>query len=259
MRINTNIASLNAQRHLWNTSQSVNRSMERLSSGLRINRAADDAAGLAISEGLKSDIRALTQASRNAADGVSMVQIAEGAMDEINSIVVRMRELAMQASTDTMGDTERGYLNDEYTALMEEINRISDSTEFNGINLLNGSVGDANIIVGLGTLPSDAITVDLSTDVDTSAGGLNLVATSVDTSANALAAVDEIEAAIGIVVTARASFGASQNRLESAMRSISNSIENLSAANSRIRDADLAYETSVMTSKIGRASCRERV
>lgn len=252
MRLNTNVASLNAQRHLWNTTRQVSQSMERLSSGLRINRAADDAAGLAISEGLKSDIRALEQSSRNAADGISLVQIAEGAMDEINGILIRMRELAQQASNETMGSTERGYLDDEYQALIAEVDRISASTEFNGIQLLDGSAATIDIVVGLGTTASDAISIDLGTAVDSTQLGLAGTSLTGADNTNAQAAVDALEVGAGgaldTVVSARASFGAAQNRFESAMRSIANSIENMAAANSRIRDADLAYETSVMTS-----------
>lgn len=247
MRINTNIAALNAQRHLWNTTNNVSKSMERLSSGLRINRAADDAAGLAISEGMKSDIAALGQASRNAADGVSMVQIAEGAMDEVSSILVRMRELAQQASNETLGATERGYINDEFQELSAEIDRISVSTEFNGMALLDGTSGDVDIQVGIGTAATDAITVALGTATNTTTLGINLSSLAGADNTNAQAAVTALDGAVDTVISSRAGFGASQNRFESAMRSIANSIENISAANSRIRDTDLAYETSVMT------------
>jgi len=221
--------------------------MERLSSGLRINRAADDAAGLAISEGMKSDIRALEQASRNAADGVSMVQIAEGAMDEVNSILIRMRELAQQASNETLGLTERGYVDDEYQALSAEIDRISTSTDFNGIALLDGSSGDVDIQVGIGTAAGDAITVALGTATNTTTLGLNLTGLTGADNTNAQLAVTALDGALDTVLSSRAGFGASQNRFESVMRSIANSIENIAAANSRIRDTDLAYETSVMT------------
>ena len=137
LRINTNVASLNAQRHLYNTTMNFQKSMERLSSGMRINRSGDDAAGLAISESLKSDIRALQQASRNAADGISLVQTAEGSLDEVNNILLRLRELAEQAATETLGEDERIYLNSEFQALLDEINRISSTAEFNGIMLLD--------------------------------------------------------------------------------------------------------------------------
>jgi flagellin len=225
--------------------------MERLSTGLRINRAADDAAGLAISEGLKSDIRALGQASRNAADGVSLAQIAEGALDEVNSILIRMRELAQQASNDTMGLTERSYLDDEYQALSAEITRIGTSTEFNGMSLLDGTAGNIDIIVGLGTTANDAITIAMGTAINATTLGLNLTSLTGADNTNAqlaVTALDNPTGALDTIISRRASLGAAQNRFESAMRSIANSIENLSAANSRIRDADLAYETSVMTS-----------
>jgi len=247
MRINTNIASINAQRHLWNTGNTVSKSMERLSSGLRINRAADDAAGLAISEGMKSDIRALGQASKNAADGISMVQIAEGSMNEVNSILIRMRELAQQASNETLGATERDYIDDEFQALSAEIDRISTSTDFNGIALLDGTAGSLDIQVGIGTTAADAIAVDLTTA--TNATTLGVVASDLTgaDNTNAQLAVTALDGALDIVLSSRAGFGAAQNRFESAMRSIANSIENIAAANSRIRDTDLAYETSVMT------------
>ncbi len=160
IRINTNISSLNTQRHLSNSTMSLSKSMEKLSSGLRINRAGDDAAGLAISEGLKSDIRALDQAARNAADGISLVQTGEGAMDEVSSILLRMKELAEQSLNGTLSDTDRGYLNAEYSALTSEIDRISAATEFNGVKLLDGS-GSATlgIQVGIGTAASDSVAI----------------------------------------------------------------------------------------------------
>ena len=150
IRINTNVASINTTRHLSNSTMAFGKSMEKLSSGLRINRAGDDAAGLAISENLKADIRALNQAARNGADGISLVQTAEGAMDEVSSILLRMKELAEQSMNGTLTDTDRSYLNSEYTALSSEIDRISDSTEFNGVSLLDGSL-DVDIQVGIST------------------------------------------------------------------------------------------------------------
>ena len=245
IRINTNIAAINTRRNLYNSTTKFQKSMEKLSSGLRINRAADDAAGLAISEGLKSDIRALEQASRNASDGVSMVQTAEGALDEVSNILLRMKELTEQSLTGTLGDTERGYLTAEYSELQSEINRISDSAEFNGIKLLDASGGSVNIQVGISTDTWDSIAVDLSADLDSA--GLSLTA-AIDTAANAATAMDEIDSAIEQVSSARSGFGAIQNRLESSIRNINNTAENLSAANSRIRDVDVAYETSKMTS-----------
>ena len=244
IRINTNVSSLNTQRHLYNNSVKYSKSMEKLSSGLRINRAGDDAAGLAISESLKSDIRALNQASRNAADGVSLAQTAEGAMDEVSSILLRMKELAEQSMTGTVSDTERGYLNAEYTALQDEINRIAGTTEFNGVALLDGTL-DVAIQVGIGTAATDQIAIAQTTAMTTTGLGLT---TGVDTSANAAIAMGEIDAAIETVSGARGDLGAVHNRLESSIRNINNMSENLSAANSRIRDVDIAAETSRMTS-----------
>ncbi len=244
IRINTNIASINTRRHLGNATISFGKSMEKLSSGLRINRAGDDAAGLAISEGLKSDIRALNQAGRNAADGISLIQTAEGALDEVSSTLLRMKELAEQSLNGTLTDTDRSYLDAEYTALTDEITRISDGTEFNGVALLAGG-SDINIQVGIGTGGSNVVTIDLPDDMD--ATGLTTT-TGVDSAANAATAMDEIDAAIETVVTARGDFGALQNRLETSIRNINMTSENLSAANSRIRDVDVAEETSKMTS-----------
>jgi flagellin len=246
IRINTNIASINTRRHLYNATTAYGKSMEKLSSGLRINRAADDAAGLAISEGLKSDIRALEQASRNASDGISMVQVAEGSLDEVSNILLRLRELAEQSLNGTLTDVERGYLNNEYQDLLDEIDRISDSAEFNGQKLLDGSGGLVAIQVGIGTATYDQIQVDLSADLD-SAAGLLLTA-DISTAANAATAVDEVTSAVDNVSSARSSFGAIQNRLETSIRNINNQAENLSAANSRIRDVDVARETSNLTS-----------
>ncbi len=248
MRINTNIASINAQRQLSNMTLLANRSMERLSSGLRINRAGDDAAGLAISENMKADIRGLEQASRNAADGISLVQIAEGGLDEVSQILIRLRELSEQAATETLGATERGYLDAEFQTLLTEIDRISDSSEFNGLSLLDGVAGTVNIQVGLGTAAGDQIVIDLSADMDSTGLALNAQTLAGADGTAALAAITAIEAAINTVSGTRANMGAAQSRLESTMRSIANNIENLSAANSRIRDADIATESSKLAS-----------
>lgn len=245
IRINTNTASINTQRHLLNATTAFAKSMEKLSSGLRITRAGDDAAGLAISESLKADIRALNQASRNASDGISMLQTAEGAMDEVSNILQRMKELAQQSLNGTLGDAERGYLNDEYTALIEEMDRIAATTDFNGVKMLDGSGGLVGIQVGITNLPQDRINVDLSQSHTAADLG---IANTVGTVAEAQLAMGEIDVAIDNVVAARGAWGAVQNRLESTIRNISMTAENLSAANSRIRDVDVAYETSKMTS-----------
>ena len=244
IRINTNVASANTQRHLYNSTVAFGKSMEKLSSGLRINRAGDDAAGLAISEGLKADIRSLDQASRNAADGISLIQVGEGALDEVSNILLRMKELAEQSLNGTLSDTDRGYLDSEYSALIEEVDRIANGTEFNGVALLDGSL-DVDIQVGIGTTANDSVDVLLADPMDTTNIG---IATQIDTAANASTAMGEIDDAIEAVVSARGDFGALQNRLEASIRNINMTSENLSAANSRIRDVDVATETSEMTS-----------
>ena len=249
MRINTNISSVNAQRQLANTTSALNKTMERLSSGLRINRAGDDAAGLAISENFKADIRALEQSSRNAGDGISMVQIAEGSLDEVSSILIRLRQLAQESATETLGATERGYLDTEYQTLLTEITRISDSAQFNGTNLLDGSAATLSIQVGLGTGAGDQIDINLGADMDATGLALNATDLTGADNTNPLAAITAIETAIDTVSGARASLGAAQNRLESTQRSIANSVENMSAANSRIRDADIAIESANLASQ----------
>jgi flagellin len=251
LRVNTNVASLNAQRHLYDTTTRFSKSMERLSSGLRINRSGDDAAGLAISESLKSDIRALQQASRNAADGISLVQTAEGSLDEVNSILLRLRELAEQAATETLGEDERVYLNNEFQELLDEINRISLTAEFNGIKLLDGTVQTLEVQVGIGTdAATSAVSIDLNQAMSAQALDLTATFTSI-TGTNgdgARMAIGLITEATGVVSSMRANFGAAQNRFETSIRNIGMTAENLAAANSRIRDVDVALETSTMTS-----------
>ncbi len=227
IRINTNVSSINTRRHLSNSTNAFNKSMEKLSSGLRINRAGDDAA------------------ARNAADGISLIQTAEGSLDEVSNILLRMKELAEQSLNGTLSDTDRGYLNAEFSALSSEINRISDGVDFNGVKLLNGDGDTVAIQVGIGTDTSDSVAVDLSADLDST--GLGLSANIGDAS-GANTAMDEIDDAIRTVVSARGDFGAIQNRLESSIRNINMTSENLSAANSRIRDVDVAHETSSLTS-----------
>ena len=252
LRVNTNVASLNAQRNLYNTTTKFHKSMERLSSGMRINRSGDDAAGLAISESLKSDIRAMQQASRNAADGVSLVQVAEGALDEVNNILLRIRELAEQAATETLGDQERAYLDQEYQELLNEVDRIAATAEFNGIKLLDGTAGSLDVQVGIGVdVLTSAVSIDLTSPMDTTQlalFGTSLQGNPPDGGDTARALMGQIEAATGTVSQLRAGFGAAQNRLETSIRSIGMTAENLAAANSRIRDVDVALETSTMTS-----------
>jgi len=248
LRINTNVPSLIAQRNLRTTRSTLDRTLERLSSGSRINHAGDDAAGLAISESLRAQLRGLAQAERNAQDGISLVQVAEGAMAEVSNILIRMRELGVQAASDTVGDQERKYLNVEFSQLMEEIDRIAQSTEYNGTALLNGSSHTFEIQIGTRNNPL----VDRVRLFDSSGADINLVALGINLSSvgdkssaqNSLAAID---GAISSVTSIRAEFGAMQNRLQSIVNNIMVSRENLSAANSRIRDADMAEETSELT------------
>lgn len=247
LRINTNVASLNAQRNLGSTRISMNRSLEKLSSGQRINRAGDDAAGLAISENLKAQIKGLGQAERNAEDGISLVQIAEGALGEVSNILIRLRELSVQAASDTIGTTERKFLNVEFEQLTSEVDRIANSTEFNRVPLLNGTGAVFDIQIGTRNDPiSDRLTFDASSaDVNVAALGLNLASVSDKISAqNSLTSIDQ---AIISVSGIRADFGALQNRLQSTVNNIQSSIENLAAANSRVRDTDVAAETAELT------------
>ena len=247
LRINTNVASINAQRNLRKTRLALDKTLEKLSSGERINRAGDDAAGLAISENLKAQIRGLKQAERNAMDGISLVQIAEGGLNEISSILIRLRELSVQAASDTIGATERKFLNVEFEQLTSEIDRIATSTEFNGVPLLNGTGAVFDIQIGTRNDPiSDRLTFDASSaDVNVAALGLNLASVADKISAqNSLSAIDQ---AIISVSGIRADFGALQNRLQSTVNNIAISVENLSAANSRVRDTDIASETAELT------------
>src|SRR3989339_1359208 len=247
LRINTNVASINAQRNLRKTRLDMDRSLEQLSSGQRINRAGDDAAGLAISENLKAQIRGLGQAERNAQDGISLVQIAEGGLEEVSNILIRLRELAVQAASDTIGSTERKFLNVEFEQLTSEIDRIANSTEFNRVQLLNGTGAVFDIQIGTRNDPiSDRLTFDASSaDVNTAALGLNLASVADKISAqNSLSSIDQ---AIISVSGIRADFGAMQNRSQSTINNIAVSIENLSSANSRVRDTDVAKTTADLT------------
>jgi flagellin len=247
LRINTNTASLNAQRNLMGTKLGLDKSLERLSSGYRINRAGDDAAGLAISENLRAQIRGLKQASRNAQDGVSLVQVAEGSLNEISSILIRLRELSVQAASDTIGPVERQFLNVEYDQLVSEIDRIADGTEFNGTQLLSGTGSILDFQVGTRNDPNiDRLSFDASkADANSAALGVNL--TSVADKASAQNALSAIDQAIVSVSAMRADFGAIQNRLQSTISNLAVSVENMAAANSRIRDVDVAEETAELT------------
>lgn len=245
--ISTNVASLNAQRNLTGTNRAMDQSLARLSSGFRINQAADDAAGLAISENLKGQIRGLGQASRNANDGISLVQVAEGGLNEVSSMLVRLRELGVQAASDTIGDTERKFVDVEYQQLKSEIQRISEVTTFNGYDLLNGTGGLMDIQVGVYNDPfKDRISFNTAA-ANSSLESLGIFAESVATKEAAQTSLSNIDNAMVSVNAMRANFGAMQNRLQSTVANLSVAHENLSAANSRIRDADIAAESAELT------------
>ncbi|MCB0348996.1 MAG: flagellin FliC [Bdellovibrionales bacterium] len=247
LRISTNVASLNAQKSLVGTKYQLERSLARLSSGFRINQASDDAAGLAISEKLKGQIKGLYQAGRNAQDGVSLVQVAEGGLNEVSSMLIRLRELAIQASSDTIGDTERKFIDVEYQQLKSEVQRIAEVTEYNGTDLLNGTGGIMDIQVGINNDPfKDRISFN-SAAADASLEALGIVAESVASKQGAQMSLSRVDDAIVSVNAIRANFGALQNRLQSTIQNINIFNENLSAANSRIRDTDIAAETAEMT------------
>lgn len=243
MRITTNIAAINSQRNLVNTQRGLQNSLAQLSSGSRINKAADDAAGLAISETMKSQLRSSVQARRNANDGISLVQTAEGGLNEIGSIVTRLRELGIQASSDTVGDLERGFINNEVNQLKSEVNRISNTAAWNSTKLLDGSSASFDFQVGINSTDNDKITFDASKNVATTAAlGIDEVDfASKEGARNALSSLDMAQSNINGM---RANIGALQNRLTSTVDTLAVTEENLAAANSRIRDADVASVSS---------------
>lgn len=245
LRINTNIASMAATRALQQTNGAQQKAYERLSSGQRITSAGDDAAGLSISENLRGQIRSMNQAERNANDGISFAQVAEGGLSEIGNTMIRLRELAVQASSDTIGDKERGYINDEVQSLVGEVERIANVTSFNGTPLLNGKAekSDLEFQVGIRNDESDRIKFNASEN-DVTAGTLgvdSLDFTSID---GARQALDVVDGAMDKVFAARARLGATQNKLHSTVNNLSIAKENLAQARSRIADTDIATETS---------------
>jgi flagellin len=249
--INTNVSSLNAQRNLSKSQASLQTSLQRLSSGLRINSAADDSAGLAISTTMNAQVRGMNQATRNANDGISLVQTADGALNETTNILTRMRELSVQSASGTLKDSDRSYISNEFVELQNEMDRIAGSTKFNGQDLLTGAGGadgDGTFIiqVGTGTTADDTITVvtqgATSSDLLVDTGSANVL-----DAGSATAAIDSIDAAIDTVNNLRSTLGASQNRLTSTINNLQVGIENTSAAQSRIQDVDVAAETANMT------------
>jgi flagellin len=243
LRINTNTSSIAAQRALGITKNNLDSNLRKLSSGERITRAADDAAGLAISEKLKAHIRGLRQAKRNSDDGVSLVQTAEGGLNEISNIIIRLRELAIQAASDTVGDTERQFSNIEFQNLKDEVQRISQSSEFNGRKLLNGMGGMVEIQVGIHNDPTnDRIKYD-STETDATVETLGINMETIANKEGAQLSLSKLDDALVRINGVRANLGALQNRLQSTSNNIAITEENFSAANSRIRDVDVAAET----------------
>jgi flagellin len=247
LRIATNVQALAAQRYLNINHENQNNSLEKLSSGSRINKAGDDAAGLAISEKMKAGIRSMKQATRNANDGVSLIQTAEGSMNEIGNILIRLRELSIQGSSDTIGDTERGFIDKEVQHLKEEIDRISNSTEFNGTKLLNGTSPPLDIQIGVNNNPTlDRFVYD-SPARNTTLEALGVSGVSTMGKESSQQNLIMLDTAITKLSENRAGLGALQNRLGSAINNMNIYRENLEAANSRIRDTDMAEETSQLT------------
>jgi flagellin len=243
--VNTNVFSLNSQRALNNSASSMQTSLERLSSGLRINKAKDDAAGLAISERFTSQIRGLDQANRNANDAVSLLQTAEGAMAEIANSLQRMREIAVQSLNATTSASDKDSLDKEFQALAKEITRNTDATQFNSINLL-GQSSVLSFQIGYEGGTNNKINVSL-VDVNTAKGVSSVVGGKISTIAGASAALSNIDVALDTISGLRATFGAAQNRLDSTVRNNANIVENQSAARSRVLDADFAKETANLT------------
>lgn len=247
LRIATNTTSLNAQRQMSNTRRHLDKTLERLASGSRINSAGDDAAGLAISESLRAQIRGMRQAKRNAQDGISLIQVSEGALTEVANIVIRLRELAIQSASDTIGDTERQFIDREFQSLKQEIDRIANVTKYNGIPILNGQAGIFEFQVGINNNPILDRVVYNGERADASLDALKLGGESVATKQGSQLSLSVIDDALIRVNSIRADLGALQNRLQSTISNIAIYDENLSSANSRIRDADIASEVSELT------------
>jgi flagellin len=242
LQINTNVAALNAYRNLAGTQNAMSTSLERLSSGLRINRAADDAAGLAISEKLRAQVNGLNQASANAQDGISLIQTAEGALNETHSILQRMRQLAVQSANDTNTDADRVNIQKEVTQLNQELDRISSTTQYNGKNLLDGTFSGAKFQIGANA--GQELTVSVAA-ADSTTLGVNAV--DVSTQGGASSAITALDTAINTVSGTRADLGAVQNRLQHTVNNLGVAAENLTASESRIRDTDMAKEMTNFT------------
>jgi len=241
LRINQNIPALTAQRGLASAQNKLAGNFRRLSTGLRISTAADDAAGLSLSERLRAQVRSLNQANRNASDGISLVQAAEGALSEVSDILTRLRELAVQSANGTISSADRATLDDEFQELVSEVDRIGRSTEFNGIQLLDGSTSSVSFHVGTGTDPTiNSLSATLSAVLAT---GLGIDVLELSSASAASSAMTAIDTAIETVSRSRGRFGAMQNRLQYTVNNLETQAESMASAESRIRDADVAYET----------------
>ena len=245
MRITTNVAAINTQRNLTNSQRMMQTSSAQLASGYRINKAADDAAGLAISENMRGQIRSSGQAKRNANDAISLVQTAEGGLGEVTNIIVRLRELGIQSASDTIGDQERQLIQTEVSQLKQEVNRIARATRWNSTNLLDGSSPQFDFQVGIYAGEHDRITFDASKNVAT-LDALGLTDIDYTSKEGSKSAITQLEGAQQQVNTMRANLGALQNRMTSTVDTLAITEENLAAANSRIRDTDVAASTSEM-------------
>ena len=247
LRISTNIAAMSGQRALWHTSEDQKKSYQRLSSGQRITSAGDDAAGLAISENLRAQVRSLSQAERNANDGISFVQVAEGGLNEVGNILIRLRELAIQAASDTIGDKERGFIDKEVQSMISEVDRIASVTQFNGTPLLNGESekDELSFQVGITKADDDSDRIIFKpNDYNVKSGELEIEGLSYESIDDAREALEKVDSAMGKVFEARAGLGAMQNKLTATVNNVQVAKENLAAARSRIADTDVAAETS---------------
>lgn len=246
LRINTNLASINAQRHLAVQEKRNLHSMKALASGSRITSAADDAAGLAISENLRAQNRGNRVAKRNAEDAVSFIQVGEGGLNEINNILVRLRELSVQSASDTVGDTEREFIDKEAQQLLLEVDRIAQSTKFGDKHLLDGSQNELEFQVGVDS--SESSVISYNSEADATAGALNVSGIDLTDKSGSRDALESIDEALNMVGGMRANFGAVQNRLDATVANLDTSYESIAAANSRIKDADIAHESAELTS-----------
>ena len=246
LTVNTNVSSMAALGHLNRTNKQLESTFSRISSGLRINKAGDDAAGLAVAENLAAEQQSLRQAARNTNDGISVIQTAEGATNEVADILKRMRELAVQSSSETLANSERAYIQDEYSQLTAEVDRIASVTNFNGVQLANGGASSISVQVGIFNTGDDRISISLG-DLRSTSLGVDTGNIAMGSAASAQAALTTLDSAIDSINKIRSDFGSVQNRLESSLNNLHSYTENLAGAESRIRDADFAFETAQMS------------